>query len=82
MTTRSKFKCTAVETDDRFPDGNNVKLEAVTSGSEENKSFWKYTPSGSIQMFITNKKAVELFVAGKEYYVDFSKAGGDEEGFV
>ena len=82
MITRAKFKCVEVETDDRFPDGNSVKLEAVTSGSEENKSFWKYTPSGSIQMFITNKKAVELFVAEQEYYVDFSKANIDEERFV
>jgi hypothetical protein len=28
----------------------SVELWPVTSGSEENKSFWKYTPSGKLTM--------------------------------
>lgn len=64
---RAKFK--AISKGD-----NNVTLQAVTSGSEENEQFWKYTPSGLIQMGIDNKDALEQFEIGKEYYVDFSKA--------
>lgn len=52
-----------------------VILVPVTSGSEENKSFSKYTPSGKIEMYITkDTQAVDAFEVGKEYYVDFSPA--------
>jgi hypothetical protein len=64
---RAKFKCWS----------NNdgvVALNAVTDGSEENKTFWKYTPSGQISMTISNPAAFNHFVPGKEYYVDFTPA--------
>lgn len=50
----------------------SVKLSPVTSGSEENKGFWKYTPSGTLEMSITNPEASKQFEPGKEFYVDFS----------
>lgn len=65
MSVRAKFRC----------NGNKdgvVLLLAVTKGSEENKTFWKYTPAGSISLSITNPDAVSQFEAGKEYYVDFT----------
>jgi hypothetical protein len=64
---RAKFKVISKN------DGN-VTLEVVTSGSKENEDFWKYTPSGLIQMGIDNEDALKHFEVGKEYYVDFTPA--------
>ena len=68
---RAKFKCV-----DKSGSENDtqIKLEAVTSGSEENKTFFKYTPSGQISMGTINKEAAAQFEVGKEYYIDFSPA--------
>lgn len=57
-------------------DGNTlVELWAITrEDTEENKAFWKYTPSGFIQMTITNPAAVSQFKEGAEYYIDFTPA--------
>jgi len=49
-------------------------MSPVTGGSEENKTFWQYTPSGSISFSCINTAAVEQFEVGKEYYVDFNPA--------
>jgi hypothetical protein len=65
---RAKFKCLSV-------DGSQVKLEVVMSGSPENESFFKWTPSGQITLGIQNEAAVEQFKEGVEYYVDFTPAG-------
>ncbi|QYR20811.1 hypothetical protein KZ483_24130 [Paenibacillus sp. sptzw28] len=64
---RAKFKCWSNH-------GGVVTLHPVTDGSEENKTFWKYTPGGQITLTITNPDAVNQFEPGKEYYVDFTSA--------
>lgn len=52
-----------------------VSLRAVTTGSEENKSFAKYTPAGTLYMTISDEtQAADLFEQGKEYYLDISAA--------
>lgn len=51
-----------------------VKLSPVTSGSDENKEFYHYTPSGSIDLGTINPQVVDSFELGKEYYVDFTPA--------
>lgn len=51
-----------------------IRLIAVTSGSEENKTWAKYTPCGSVELQINNPDAVNAFELGKEYFVDFTKA--------
>jgi len=55
---------------------NNVRaaLSPVVQGSEENKSFSMYTPSGSIELHITNPDALDFFEPAGEYYVEFKKA--------
>lgn len=40
----------------------------------ENRIFGKNTPSGSIQITVTNPIAAEGFEVGREYYVDFTAA--------
>jgi len=72
MSLLAKFKVGSV-TD--FANSNHeVKLSPVISGSDENKSFSQYTPSGDIRMMINNPDAIGFFVAGEEYYVEFKKA--------
>ncbi len=68
---RAKFK---VEQVTHCEHGGEVQLQAVTTGSDENKTFWKYTPSGIIKMHIDNASALEVFKPGQEHYVDFSPA--------
>lgn len=51
--------------------GRKVILNPVISNNEENKSFWEHTPSGQIELQITNPDAE--FELG-EYYVEFTKA--------
>lgn len=72
MSVRAKFLCTDITKGD---DGSGpVKLLPVTTGSAENETFYKYTPSGRIEMSTVNAAALSQFEAGKEYYVDFTPA--------
>ena len=68
---RAKMKVDEVV---KRPVSETIKLGAVTSDSEENKSFSKYTPSASLEINITNEAAFGFFEAGKEYYLDFTSA--------
>lgn len=74
MPVRAKFKCHAIEV---FEGGSRtVKLSAVYGSSDKpaNVEWSKATPSGSLQMNITNPAAYEQFEVGKEYFLDFSLA--------
>lgn len=64
--TRCKFKCDTVT--EHGSGELSASFSAVTSGSDENKDFWKYTPSGSLTLQCLNP-SVE-FEPGKEYYID------------
>jgi len=65
--------CTGVTPTDG--EQKNVNFQAVTTGSEENKSFSRWTPSASVQMCISNETtAGDFFEQGKEYYLDFTAA--------
>jgi hypothetical protein len=70
---RAKFICgSAIKNEDG---GMSVSMSPVVSGSEENKSFNDHTPGGSLYLHIASEKpAQELFEAGKEYYLDITKA--------
>lgn len=72
MTVRAKFKVEAVT--HRSGDAFTVELWPVTSGSEENKQFYKWTPSGKIELVTINAAAAEQFEVGAEYYIDFTRA--------
>jgi len=71
-TVRAKFKCTQITESEGGI--KTVKLAAVTSGSDENKEFFKWTPSASIDLSTLNAAASAAFVPGKEYFVDFTPA--------
>lgn len=73
-TVRAKFKVDEVT--DYGYGAKRVKLSAVYShdrNSEDNQ-FSQATPSGSIEMMVTNPNALEFIQPGKSYYVDFSEA--------
>ncbi len=51
-----------------------VRLMPVYGDSPENKSWSRYTPNGECRMTITNPEAIDAFVLGKDYFVDFTPA--------
>lgn len=78
-TTRCKFRCNSVES---FGPGAGVKVRlgavypSESDGykhSAEDHAFFNATPSGSLEMFIQNPYGAELFQAGEEFYLDFTK---------
>ncbi|WP_035647304.1 hypothetical protein [Flavobacterium sp. ASV13] len=71
---RAKFVCTGVQDNPDYQ-SKSISLSPVINGSEENKSFSKYTPSGNINLNISYEtEASNYFQDGKEYYVDFDEA--------
>lgn len=72
MTVRAKFKVQSVT--EQEGGLKTATLHPVTSGSPENAEFFKWTPSGSIQLGTLNPAAAAQFVPGKEFYVDFEPA--------
>lgn len=74
MIVRAKMVCTQVNDQPDYKQ-KDVHFSAVISGSEENKSFSKYTPSANMTMYISHETpAADFFEPGKEYYLDFTKA--------
>lgn len=72
---RAKFLCDDVSTY-KGTDNEIVKLSAVHGGdkNEEDNQFSEATPSGQLQMTISNPAAKGFFETGKKYYLDISEA--------
>jgi len=68
---RAKFKCIEKNQNEG---GFSLKFQPVTSGSEENDRFFKFTPWGDFTMGTINGDAAKQFEVGKEYYLDFTIA--------
>ncbi|MDP3625003.1 MAG: hypothetical protein Q8S12_00285 [Hydrogenophaga sp.] len=69
MTVRAKFKVASVT--EQEGGLKTATLHPVTSGSPENEQFFKWTPSGQIQLGTINPASAEHFVPGRQFYVDF-----------
>lgn len=68
---RAKFKVVSItETEGGL---RSVKLQPVTSGSPENELFYKWTPSGEINLSTINTNVAKEFIPGLEFYVDFTQ---------
>lgn len=79
MAVRAKFKCESITRREHWDKSKGeeihaIKLSPVISGSEENKSFYEATPSGSIELSVIKEEVGKQFELGKEYYVDFTPA--------
>lgn len=72
MSVRAKFKVASIEKPTE--ETATVRLAPVVGGSPENDEFYKWTPSGSIELSTINAAAAEQFVEGKEFFVDFTPA--------
>lgn len=75
MSVRGKFKLSEVTQVYWSPTAKKLKFQAVCNdGTSENEKFHKYTPSGEISMLVDNESALQKFVIGASYYVDFTPA--------
>lgn len=75
MKVRSKFKITEVTLSDN--PAVRVKFYAVSNdGTPENERFHKYTPSGTLEIWVDNPPVAEWFKAnlGKSVYLDMTLA--------
>lgn len=77
---RAKFKCASMRkyesttwTDGQMSQGFAFEYEfyVVTGKDGENAKFFASTPSGNLKMAAVRD---DLFVPGKEYYLDFTPA--------
>ena len=73
--TRAKFTCTGVTKSKHWQADKGflyaATFIAVTSGSEENKSFFEASPNGQITLSTVKE---DVFEPGKNYYIDFTPA--------
>lgn len=67
------MKCSVVK--DCGESCKSIRLDAVYDPDPNgtNASWSKWTPSGSVQMTITNPQAFDQFEEGQEYMVTFNK---------
>ena len=73
---RAKFKVTEVKVIEGLVDpARSIKFSVVTDGGEENKSFSLYTPSGNVDLWVTNPDLFPVLdnSQGKEFYLDFTE---------
>ncbi len=78
MQVRAKFVCNGVQKHESTVPGEGqeqVSMIPVSTGSEENKSFAKWTPAGGLSLCINEgTQAYGFFEPGKEYYVTLEAA--------
>lgn len=43
-------------------------------GSDENNTYAKFSPSGRLELTVTNPALIGKFAEGETYYLDFTKA--------
>ena len=71
----AKFRCDSVKFNTQPKDGENVKSsEVVQFGASGDQEWSRYTPSGRIEMTITNEACWGRFVSGKDYMLTFTEA--------
>ena len=68
---RAKFHVNSITYDGY---GQSVKMQAVHDGSPENNQFAKATPSGNLEMYISNDAAMDFLKVRHAYYLDFTPA--------
>ena len=74
MSVRAKFK---VVSRTQLEKGYVVKLQAVSSGSDENKTFFMRTPTATVDMQAVADAVAAKFDPGTEFYVDFTPASAE-----
>lgn len=73
LKTRMKFKCTSLNESEGFKTWNFTPVYANDDPNHENSKFWKYTPSGKLEVGLNLQEYQgEHPVVGQEYYLDIS----------
>jgi hypothetical protein len=77
MTVRAKFYVSEVKhvgTPGSEPCATIVMAPVFGSygDGKDNESWSKYTPSGKLEMTVTNPGAIDQFAVGQAYYLDFT----------
>jgi len=85
MGVKAKFTCVKVEPysydDGKTVAGKNITMNAVVrygndgARYDENESWSQATPSGQLNIHISNPAAFEQFEEGKDYYLTFEAVG-------
>jgi len=65
--TQSKF-----DGDSEDPQGE-VQLYAVTDDTPEHERYWKYTPSGQMELGLINQETTEFFESGGTYRITIER---------
>lgn len=68
---KAKFKCQQVN---KLEFGEQAHLSPVHGDSEENKTYSKFTPSGKLEIMITNEAVFDFFKPGKSYVLDITES--------
>jgi hypothetical protein len=79
MQVTSRFKVNKITHNAATPGQVHATIDLVAVSGPGNETWSKYTPSGMIQIAITNPAAIGAFEIGKTYQVDFS-AITDQQG--
>lgn len=77
---RAKFHCHSVRTTEgqktfqgpMTDPTTEVHMSAVYGDGTDNAAWSKATPQGFVKMLVTNPDAATAFVAGQDYYIDFT----------
>ena len=73
---RAKFNISSIELYSEPRDSGRIKLQAVYGNGTENASWSRATPSGQLEMYISNPTAFEVFKEAyhnkKAIYLDFT----------
>lgn len=79
MTVRAKFFVTEIKHagtpgSDPYATITLVPVFGSYGDGKINETWSKYTPSGKLEMAVTNPAAIDAFAIGKAYYLDFTPA--------
>lgn len=76
---RAKFKC--INIDAQFHGTENVTFEPRYEDGDEavNKAWSEATPTGKLEMTITNPALLGHYQAGKQYFIDIELAPEAEQ---
>ena len=72
---RGRFTLQRIEQHRAYSEGEcmcNVEFTAVTADMKDCASWSKATPSGKLEMTITNPAAMEGLKVGKDYFLDLT----------
>lgn len=73
MAVRAKFTVTEVAQISHQPAARRIKLAAQYDVTiPEDRRFCEYTPSGTLEMYVTNPAAIEALPLGQAFYLDFT----------